>query len=287
MELNKLLEFKLIDTEKLDISVFNLIQTIVIIIITILILRVIRRVLRRQARKNRLEVGTSHAIMQIFRYVFWIIAIIAIFQTIGFKITFLLAGSAALLVGIGLGIQEVFKDLISGFFMLFEGNLRVSDVVELEDNLVGKVVQIGLRTTKIETRDRVVLIIPNSKFISDRLINWSHMEKMTRFHVNVGVAYGSDVEKVTNILLEVARENKKVANDPKPVVMFADFGNSSLDFKLHFWTYDTFWVEIIKSELRYGINKKFAENDVTIPFPQRDIHVRSVTDPNLVNKIKK
>lgn len=275
MDISKILEYPLIDTEKITITVFNLLEIIIIIIVTKILLVGIKRILRRQAKTKRIELGTSHAIFQILRYVFWTIAIIIIIDTTGFKITILLAGSAALLVGIGLGVQEVFKDLISGIFMLFEGNLKVGDIVELENNLVGKVVQIGVRTTKIETRDRVVLIIPNSKFISDRLINWSHMEKKTRFHVNVGVAYGSDVEKVTKILHAAANEHVKVAKDPKPVVMFADFGESSLDFKLHFWTYDTFWVELIKSDLRYSINKKFIENNVTIPFPQRDVHIKT------------
>ncbi len=280
MEIKNIFNYKLLETEKFNISVFNLFEIALIIIITSSILWLIKKFLRRQAKNSRLEIGTSHAILQIIRYILWIIAIMIIFQTIGFRITFLLAGSAALLVGIGLGVQEVFKDLISGFFMLFEGNLRVGDIVELEENLVGKVVQVGLRTTKIETRDRVVLIIPNSSFISDRLINWSHMEKKTRFHVNVGVAYGSDVDKVTKILREVAEEHAKIARDPKPVVMFYDFGNSSLDFKLHFWTYDTFWVEIIKSDLRYAINRKFIENKVTIPFPQRDVHIRTTVERN-------
>lgn len=280
MEIKNIFNYKLLETEKFNISVFNLFEIALIIIITSAILWLIKKFLRRQAKNSRLEIGTSHAILQIIRYLFWIIAIMIIFQTIGFKITFLLAGSAALLVGIGLGVQEVFKDLISGFFMLFEGNLRVGDIVELEENLVGKVVQVGLRTTKIETRDRVVLIIPNSNFISDRLINWSHMEKKTRFHVNVGVAYGSDVDKITKILREVAEEHAKIAHDPKPVVMFYDFGNSSLDFKLHFWTYDTFWVEVIKSDLRYAINKKFIDNKVTIPFPQRDVHIRTTVERN-------
>lgn len=275
MDLKNILEFELISTDRITITVFNLIEIILILVVTKLLLLLIRKFLRRQAKKNRLDLGTSHAIFQVIRYIFWIAAIIIIFDTTGFQITLLLAGSAALLVGIGLGVQEVFKDLISGIFMLFEGNLKVGDIVELEDNLVGKVVQIGVRTTKIETRDRVVLIIPNSKFISDRLINWSHMEKKTRFHVNVGVAYGSNVDKVTGILHEAADEHPKVARDPKPVVMFSDFGESSLNFKLHFWTYDTFWVEIIKSDLRYSINKKFIDNSVTIPFPQRDVHIKT------------
>ncbi len=279
MEIKDIFNYELISTKTLNITVFNLIEILLILVITITILWLIKKFLKRQARNSRLEIGTTHAIFQIVRYTFWIIAIMLIFQSIGFKVTFLLAGSAALLVGIGLGIQEIFKDLISGFFMLFEGNLRVSDIVELEENLVGKVIQIGLRTTKIETRDRVVLIIPNSKFISDRLINWSHMEKKTRFHVNVGVAYGSDVDKITKILREVGENHPKIAKDPKPAVMFVDFGNSSLDFRLHFWTYDTFWVEVVKSDLRYAINRKFIEGGVTIPFPQRDVHIRTFNQP--------
>ena len=273
MNLRELLEYKFVHTDKINLSIFNLFEVAVIIFITWLVLWFIRKFFRRQTNNKRLDVGTSHAIYQIIRYFFWITAILVIFDTIGFKITFLLAGSAALLVGIGLGLQEVFKDLVSGIFMLFEGNLRVSDIVELEGGLVGRVVQIGIRTTKIETRDRVVLIIPNSKFISDRLINWSHMEKMTRFHVNVGVAYGSDVDKVTHILHSVAEEHPKITKEPRPVVMFADFGESSLDFRLHFWTDETFWVEMIKSDLRYAINRKFIEQGVTIPFPQRDVHI--------------
>jgi small-conductance mechanosensitive channel len=205
----------------------------------------------------------------------WITAIVLIFQNLNIKLTFLLAGSAALLVGVGLGLQEIFKDLISGFFMLFEGNLKVQDIVEVEGNLVGRVIKIGLRTTKIETRDKVIIILPNSKFISDRLINWSLLEKRTRFYVSVGVAYGSNVDLVSQILVEAGLEHKKVANDPKPYVMFTDFGESSLDFKLMFWTMETFWVERIKSDLRFSINRKFIEKGVTIPFPQRDIHIKS------------
>lgn len=283
MDFNKLLNFELISTEKFSLTVFDMIELILVIIVTRVIVLLIRRLIRRQVNRGKLDLGNSHAVFQIIRYILWVMAITVMIEAIDLKLTFLLAGGAALLVGLGLGLQEIFKDLISGFFMLFEGNLKVADIVELEGNLVGKVKQLGFRTTKIETRDRVILIIPNSKFIADRLINWSHLEKMTRFHVNVGVAYGSDVDIVTNILHEVAREHPKIAKNPKPLVMFTDFGNSSLDFKLHFWTDDSFWVEIIKSDLRYAINRKFIENKVTIPFPQRDVHIRT-TPPGFFDK---
>ena len=275
MNLKDILEFNLIQTEKFTLETIDIIGILIILVSTKVILWLIRKFFNRQVRRKKLDIGSSQAIFQIIRYFAWILAILLALETSDIQITILLASSAALLVGIGLGLQEVFKDLISGFFMLFEGNLKVEDIVELEGGIVGRVKQLGFRTTKIETRDRVILIIPNSKFISDRLINWSHLEKKTRFHVSVGVAYGSDVEKVTKILLKAAEEHKKIAKDPKPVVMFTDFGNSSLDFKLHFWTADTFWVEIIKSDLRYSINKKFIDNKVTIPFPQRDVHIRT------------
>jgi small-conductance mechanosensitive channel len=274
MTLKDILEYNLIKTDNLDISVYHILEILLIILATRLLIWVLKKLINRKSTQDRIDRGTAHSIIQIVKYILWVIAISISIETIGIKITILLAGSAALLVGLGLGLQEIFKDLVSGFFMLFEGNLKVDDIIELEGNIVGKVVEINLRTTKIETRDRLILIIPNSKFISDRLINWSHMEKKTRFHVDVGVAYGSDVEKVTSILKEVAMENPKVVKEPPPLVMFSDFGESSLNFRLHFWTYDTFWVEITKSDLRYAINRKFFENNVTIPFPQRDIHIK-------------
>ncbi len=275
MTLKEILEYSLIKTQTINITVYHLLEILIIIVATKLIVWVFKKLIHRQSSQNKIEVGTAHSIIQIIKYVLWVIAISISIETIGVKITILLAGSAALMVGLGLGLQEIFKDLVSGFVMLFEGNLKVEDIIELEGNIIGKVVEINLRTTKIETRDRLILIIPNSKFISDRLINWSHMEKKTRFNVNVGVAYGSDVEKVTRILEEVALDHPKIVKDPRPIVMFSDFGESSLNFRLLFWTYDTFWVEITKSDLRYAINRKFNENSVTIPFPQRDVHIRT------------
>jgi small-conductance mechanosensitive channel len=159
--------------------------------------------------------------------------------------------------------------------ILFEGSLKVGDVVEIQAGIVGKVVEIGLRTSKIETRDNIVMVIPNSKFVTDIVINWSHMEKKTRFHVDVGVAYGSDVDKVTRILLECAQNQEKISASPKPFVRFNDFGDSSLDFQLFFWTTETFRVEFIKSEIRYKIDAAFRAQGVHIPFPQRDVHIKS------------
>jgi small-conductance mechanosensitive channel len=186
----------------------------------------------------------------------------------------LIAGSAALLVGIGLGIQQIFNDIASGLFILFERNLKVNDVVQIEENIIGRVLSIGLRTSKLETRDNIIMIIPNSKFISDNVINWSHIEVKTRFKVEIGVAYGSDVELVKNVLLECAKQHKDITNKPQPFVRFNDFGDSSLDFQLFFWTRKAFRVENIKSDLRFQIDIEFRKNDIIIPFPQTDVHLK-------------
>jgi len=133
---------------------------------------------------------------------------------------------------------------------------------------------IGFRTTKIENRDNIIMIIPNSRFIGENVINWSHIEQKTRFSVDVGVAYGSDVELVKKVLLECAYKHQEVTDYPKPFVRFLDFGNSSLDFQLYFWTDNAFRVENIKSDLRFAINNIFKKNGITIPFPQRDVHIK-------------
>ncbi len=275
MNLKSLLEFELINTKDFSVTVYDLVFTLIIILVTYTINRLIKRIFLRDKVKKRFDEGTLHTIRQIIRYFLWVIAISLILETIGIKITFLLAGSAALLVGVGLGLQQIFQDIISGVALLIEGTLKVGDIVEIEGGIVGKVTEIGLRTSKIKTRDDIVMIVPNHKFISDNVINWSHMETRTRFYVEVGVAYGSDVELVKKVLLECADNHSDISRKPKPFVRFNNFGDSSLDFQLFFWTTNSFLVENIKSDLRFAINSVFIENKIQIPFPQRDVHLKS------------
>lgn len=265
----------LIDTADFDITVYEVLVILLILLITFITSRILRRIFKTREKNKQFDPGRSHAILQIIKYVLWISAILISFQTVDIQLTLFLAGSAALLVGLGLGLQQIFQDFMSGVTILFEGTLKVGDIVEIRNDIVGKVIEVGLRTTKIETRDNIAMIIPNSKFVTDIVINWSHMEKKTRFHVDVGVAYGSDVEKVTQILLQCAANHHDISTVPKPFVRFNDFGESSLDFQLFFWTIDTFVVENIKSQIRYKINAAFKEQGVQIPFPQRDVHMKS------------
>lgn len=275
MNLKDIISLKLIDTENIDVTVYHILISIAFIAAAIIISTIIKKIIMGRVKQHKVDKGTGNSIFLIIKYAIWIFVILMIFDLVGIRITLLLAGSAALLVGLGLGLQNIFNDIVSGFFMLFERNLKVGDVVELEEGMIGRVEQVGLRTSKIRTRDNIINIVPNRLFINDKVVNWSHLEENTRFHVSVGVAYGSDVDLVQKVLLEVANANKDITHEPSPFVRFLDFGNSSLDFQLFFWTDRSFEVENIKSDLRFEINRAFKENNITIPFPQRDLHLKS------------
>ena len=278
MTVSEFLKFALIETKDFDITVYEILIILFIFFITAMLLRLLRKIFYSREKKKEFDPGRSHAILKIIQYAVWVIVILVSFETVGIKLTLLLAGSAALLVGLGLGLQQIFQDIMSGIAILFEGILKVEDIVEIQDGTIGRVIEIGLRTSKIETRDNIIMVIPNSKFVTDIVINWSHIEKKTRFHVDVGVAYGSDVDTVTQVLLKCAVDQPKISSSPKPFVRFNDFGNSSLDFQLFFWTTDTFSVEFIKSEIRYKIDAAFRKNKIQIPFPQRDVHIISQSE---------
>ncbi len=275
MNLKEFIDTKILDTENIDITLYHIVVSFVIIFVTWLLLKLVKKLFSRQINHGKVDKGSATSLFLIIKYFAWVIVIGIILETIGIKLTLLIAGSAALLVGLGLGLQKIFRDIVSGFFMLFERHLKVGDIVELEGNMIGIVEQIGLRTSKVRTRDNIITIVPNSNFIDKRVVNWSHIEQKTRFHVDVGVAYGSDVELVKRVLLSCAKDAPEISNDPVPFVRFNDFGNSSLDFQLFFWTENAFWVENIKSDLRFRIDKAFMDNQITIPFPQRDLHIKS------------
>lgn len=271
--LYNILEYKLLEIDKYSITVYHLLIIALIIIVTRFLVNMIKRLLVRAIKKRNLERGRTMAVYQIVKYLIWILALIIMLESVGIDLTLLLAGSAALLVGIGFGLQTIFSDVFAGLFMLFEGNLKVNDVVSVGD-LVGRVEKIGLRTTVIHTRDDISMVVPNNKFISEKVINWSHMDLNTRFHVNVGVAYGSDVRLVEKCLLECAEAEAEISKYPKPFVRFNDFGESSLDFQLYFWTMNTFEVENLKSRLRFRIDAIFRQREITIPFPQQDVYIK-------------
>ena len=271
--MKEFLEYRLIEFDGYHLSVSQLIIISILFVVFYAVVFLLKRVLKRIADRKGLSDGSFLSIYQIVKYLIWITFFFVSLSVLNINISVILAGSAALLVGLGLGIQQLFNDYASGIVMLIERTVKIGDVIELDDGTVGKVLSIGIRTSTIETRDNIAIIIPNSKFVDNSVINWSHIKAKTRFNVSIGVAYGTDVKLVRSILLDIAENNKSIVKKPKPFVLFKDFGESSLDFSLVFWLNETWAAEKIKSDVRFQINTEFAKNNIQIPFPQRDIHM--------------
>ena len=275
MTFEELINYQILKTENLDITVSSIAIVVIVIVATFIGLRVIRSFFNRFIKRSEVERRSYWSVYLILRYVIWVVVIVLLLETSGVKISILLASITALLVGMGFGIQQLFSDVASGIVLIFERNLQINDIIELEDDTIGKVIHIGLRTSKLKTRDDIILVVPNSKFVNDTIINWSQMDYNTRFSVEVGVAYGSDTKLVSAILFDCAIKNKNISAHPKPFVRFNNFGDSSLDFQVFFWVKDPFRVEHAKSELRYAIDDEFRKHGVQIPFPQRDVHIKT------------
>ena len=212
------------------------------------------------------------SIFKFIKYVVYIVVILFTMSAAGINITILITASAALFVGLGLALQELFQDIIGGIFIILDKSLRVGDIVEI-DGKVGKVFEIKLRTTRAITRDDKIIIIPNHKFISDIVYNYTQNHNTTRETVKIGVAYGSDTQLVTTILETILQNQKGVLKSPKPFILFDDFGDSALLFSANFFISDSFSDPRIKSEIRYKIDAEFKQKNITIPFPQRDVHI--------------
>ncbi len=272
--INSFIEFELFKIGKYSLTVGILLTVLFAIIFTKVALWILKKIIFRKKNLKRFEDGNLHSLYQIIKYVIWIFAILIILDTVGLKLNVLLAGSAALLVGIGLGLQNTFNDFISGIILLFEGSIKIGDILEIDNDVV-KIQRIGLRTSEGMNRDDIVTILPNSLITTNKVINWSHQSKKTRFRINVGVAYGSDVDLVIEILQKSALEHPEIKDGSSINVRFLNFGNSSLDFELLFFSKNIFRIENVKSEIRIIINRKFIENNITIPFPQIDLHLKS------------
>lgn len=275
-QLKSILEFELISLGNYHLSLYNIVIFVLILLIFRLIVKGFEKLIKRQSqRKEWITQGKQHAIFQIGKYILYVIGLLFAIKSINIDVTPLIIGSSALFVGLGFGLQEAFRDFVSGLILLFEGDVLIGDVIEFENGMVAVVKQINMRTSKVRTRDGIVILVPNSQLINNRVINWSNSNILTRFHVGVGVKYGSDLELVEKILMQVAEEDQDVSTRAKPFVRFTDFGNSSLDFEVHFWSEEVWRIEFVKSRLRFAIDHKFKENGITIPFPQRDLHVKS------------
>jgi len=225
--------------------------------------------------KSSLDLGTRTAIGTITRYSIILIGLMIILQTVGIDLSTITVLAGALGVGIGFGLQNITNNFVSGIIILFERPIKVDDRIEV-GNITGDVVRISMRATTIVTNDNISVIVPNSEFISSKVINWSHNDRNVRFNIPVGVSYNEDPQKVKELLLSVANDNDAVLKEPLPDVIFSEFGDSSLNFVLRVWTSTLIQApKVLKSQLYFEIFKRFREVGIQIPFPQRDLHIKN------------
>ena len=228
--------------------------------------------------KNDADQGSEYVYTQLAKYVISLLAFFTCLKALNIEIAILLTGSAALLVGLGLGLQDVFKDMFSGIILLFEGNVKVGDIIEISNSgttepIVAKILKISVRTTQIETRDGNVLIIPNNKLTQEHIENWSHGSELTRFKIEVGIAYGTDTELVARLLKQAALSHPKVKKNKSVDVRLSNFGDNGMNMELLFWADQSWDINYYKSDIRLEIDKLFREYKIVIPFPQRDIRI--------------
>jgi len=253
-------------------GISKLLTTVLIILIARLIVWILTQyVLFNIYERKEISFAHRFAINQLILYVVYVIAIFAAFNYLfGDKLAIFWGGAAALLVGVGLGLQQTFNDFFSGLVLLFERSVGAGDIVEIE-NEIGKVLKIGMRSSLLQTRDLATIVVPNSKMVNLNVLNLSHEFPSTRFEIIVSVAYGSDTRLVEQLLIDSLIGVNKVLKNPPPRVHFRHFGDNGLDFRLFFYTRELFRVEVVKSDIRFNIDKLFREHNITIPFPQRQI----------------
>ncbi len=218
--------------------------------------------------------GAQEAIAISAKYGFIVLGLLVVLQAWGIDLSSLTILASAIGFGVGFGFQNIARNLSSGLVLLFERPIQVGDFVEV-GNYVGTVEHIGARRTLIRTLDRVSIIVPNSRFLEEEVINWSHENPVSRLHLPVGVAYSSDVNQVRSALLEAATEQAEVLPIPAPSVLFKGFGDSAMDFELLVWIRDPSRQPVIKSDLYFLIEAALRRYGIEIPFPQRDLHMRS------------
>ena len=269
INMKELLNYSIVELGDYNLKVSILIKLIFLILIVSFLLIGIKRTIYKA---HRIEIAKKYSIYSLIKYFVLVVTLFFMFQILGFDLTLMLGGSAALLVGFGLGIQSLFSDFVSGIILLVDSTVKVNDIIDI-GGLVCQVQEINLRTTTVLTRDDKYIIVPNTDLTKNQLINWTHSDIASRFEITVGVDYSSDIHLVMKLLKEAVFIQEGVLKEPEPFIRFTDFGDSSLNFSVHFWSEKVFRVENIKSEIRVRIFELFKSNNIQIPFPQRVVHL--------------
>jgi small-conductance mechanosensitive channel len=272
----KILNYPFVNQREFRVSILSLVLLTVVIIVAAIVSRYLRRFLEnRFLPRVHVEAGLRYTLLRLAHYL-----IIGLGVLYGLKIGFSvdLTSVAVILgflsVGIGFGLQYIASDMVSGFILLFERPIRVGDRLRLKDGLEGRVETISLRSTVIVTNENMAVIVPNSKLVQNELINYSYPTQKVRLNIPVGVAYGSDLDKVSDALFEAARSVADILTSPAPRVHFGEFGDSSLNLEVRVWIDEPHKHPQIRSKVNFAIERLFRERNIEIPFPQRDVHLR-------------
>jgi small-conductance mechanosensitive channel len=264
----------------LSITPIFLIKGIGFLILLIALSRLVQRlVVNRLLNRLNLASGLKFAIGRFATYLFFLGGLFIGVQSLGVNLDSLVIFGGALGVGVGLGLQNVVSNFVAGLILLVEQPIRIGDRIETT-GILGDVVKIGARSTWIRTNDNVVIIVPNNKFIDSSVTNWTANDPNVRVSLDVGVSYASDPELVRTILLQASADHPKVLKDPAPDVVFTGYGDNSINFQLRIWTAEyAHTPAILKSDLYFALFKDFAGKGIELPFPQRDLHLRSSDIP--------
>lgn len=260
------------------IAIYHIFVIVILYFVSRIVLNLLSiYLLRRIRKKDNVDQGTEYVYLQLSKYVVICIGIIIFMRTLGLNLELFLTATAFLLVGLGLGLQDVFKDFFSGLLLLFEGSVKVGDVVEIDrfdghDNFVAKVEEINLRTSKVKTREGKLLIVPNSHLTFQKVHNWNDDEEYTRFNIEVAVMYGQEVELVKKVLIDAAVAHPMVSKNHEVIVRLMNFGDNGLEMDVIFWSKRSLFIEIHKSDIRFEIDRKFREHNIEYPYPQLDVH---------------
>lgn len=271
--MNEFLDTELLKTKSISITVHNVMLSVCILLSFYLVTKILAIILAKKIGKNSQLDGRQRSVLQLVNYFLWTLGFVFGLQALGIDITFLVASSAALLVGLGLGLQIIFKDIVSGIILLMEGTVKVDDIVEIEGKVL-KVKDISIRTSRVVTRDDITIIIPNHKFIEENVINWTHEQEPTRFKIEIGIDYSSDLELVKATLMDCVSRHPDVIKDDRymPFIRFNHFGESALEFHIVFWSDNLFGIDTTKSDLRFMIAEAFQKKNIIIPFNQMVVH---------------
>jgi small-conductance mechanosensitive channel len=271
-----ILDYRLFHVGQTQVTVASLLASLAIVAATWLVARLLRRVVaERLLGRTRMDSGVRYAVGRVASYIVWVLGLIVALQPLGVNATTLAVFGGAIGVGIGFGLQDIAKNFVAGLILLIERPIKVGDRIEV-GKVVGDVAEIRARATLVRTNDDIYLVVPNSKFITETVTNWSFRTPRVRFHFPIGVACESDPREVEKALLEAAAASEKVLREPAPSVLFRGFGESTLDFELTCWTAVMLHRRgSLASEINYAIYDALKSRGIEVPFPQRDLHIRS------------